>query len=62
MTRKRRRIRAAVEAAAEDGTSAELLATLARTGVLSDWLKLFGERKVRMDWGLSAARGKVAES
>lgn len=60
MTRRRRRIRAAVEAASEDGTSSELLVSLAPD--IAVHLELTEEQGTRLDWWISATRGKLAES
>lgn len=60
MTRKRRRIRAAVEAAAEDGTSAELLVSLGPE--IAVYLHLTEEQGTRLDWWLHNTKGRLAKS
>jgi len=60
LTRRKRRIRAAVEEAEEDGTSAELLAGLGAEIAIE--LELTEEQGTRLDWYVRATRGRVAET
>lgn len=64
LTRRKRRIRAAVEEAEEDGTSAELSAELlAGLGAeIAIELELTEEQGTRLDWYVRATRGRVAET
>ncbi len=60
VTRRKRRIRAAVEEAEEDATSAELLAGLGAEIAIE--LELTEEQGTRLDWYVRATRGRVAET
>lgn len=60
LTRRKRRIRAAVEEAEEDGTSAEILAGLGAEIAIE--LELTEEQGTRLDWYVRATRGRVAET
>lgn len=60
LTRRKRRIRAAVEEAEEDGTSAELLAGLGAEIAIE--LELTEEQGTRLDWYVRATRGRAAET
>jgi hypothetical protein len=61
-TARRRRIRAAIEEAAEEGTSRDLLTVLCADGSIAVELQLTDDQSARLDWYVAATKGMVAET